>query len=87
MLTILRKFFGNMHDQENIDEISRKNTHNPTVYIYIYKEGHRTTEMVFSFKILAEKAITSKQHQVNLLLLDMSKAFDTMERQHLYSRS
>lgn len=40
--------------------------------------------MVFSFKTLAEKAITSKTYTTHLLLLDMSKAFDTVQRATLY---
>ena len=31
------------------------------------------------FKTLAEKAITSCGYEINLQLLDMSKAFDTIE--------
>ena len=39
--------------------------------------------MVFTFKTLAEKAITSCGYETILLLLDMSKAFDTIERSTL----
>ena len=34
----------------------------------------------FTFKVLCEKAIISENYSINLLLLDMSKAFDTIER-------
>ena len=45
-----------------------------------YSAGRSTTELVFTFKTLAEKAISSCDYEINLLLLDMSKAFDTIQR-------
>ena len=45
-----------------------------------YRPGRSTTEHVFTLKILAEKAITSSNYEIHLLLLDMSKAFDTVKR-------
>ena len=48
-----------------------------------YRRGRSTTEHVFAAKILAEKAITSKDHPIYILMLDMSKAFDTVNRQML----
>ena len=48
-----------------------------------YQPGRSTTEQVFSVKILAEKAITSSDFTLYLLLLDMSKAFDTVNRMKL----
>ena len=35
-------------------------------------------------KILCEKAITSCDYSTHILLLDMTKAFDTINREHLY---
>ena len=49
-----------------------------------YRFGRSTTEHVFSVKSLAEKAITSKSYEITLLLLDMSKAFDTVKRNTLF---
>ena len=46
-----------------------------------YQGGRSTT--VFTIKILAEKAITSENYDIFLLLLDMSKAFDTVNRSKL----
>ena len=43
-----------------------------------YQSGHSTTEQVFTLKILAEKAITSENYDIFILMLDMSKAFDTV---------
>ena len=48
-----------------------------------YRTGRSTTEHVFAIKLLAQKAITSKDYPIFLMLLDMSKAFDTVNRQTL----
>ena len=48
-----------------------------------YRRGRSTTEHVFAAKILAEKAITSVDYTIHVLLLDMSKAFDTVDRKML----
>ena len=45
-----------------------------------YQPGRSTTEQVFAVKILAEKAILGNDYKLHLLLLDMSKAFDTVDR-------
>ena len=50
-----------------------------------YQSGRSTTEQVFAVKILAEKAITSENYNIFLLMLDMSKAFDTVSRSKLMS--
>ena len=49
-----------------------------------YQPGRGTTEQVFAIKILAEKAIISQDYKIHLLLLDMSKAFDTVNRKLLF---
>eukprot|EP00795_Rhopilema_esculentum_P001915 gene1915-biopygen10441 len=48
-----------------------------------YQAGRSTTEQVFAIKMLAEKAKTSSNYNIYLLLLDMSKAFDTVRRGRL----
>ena len=48
-----------------------------------YQGRSSTTEQVFTIKILAEKAITSENYDIFLLLLDMAKAFDTVNRSKL----
>ena len=48
-----------------------------------YQSGRSTTEQVFAIKLIAEKAITSQNYEAFLLLLDMSKAFDTVSRNEL----
>ena len=49
-----------------------------------YRKGRSTTEHVFAMKILCEKAMTSCDYSTLILLLDMTKAFDTINREHLY---
>ena len=48
-----------------------------------YRVGRSTTEDVFTCKILAGKAITSECYERTILLLDLSKAFDTVKRNNL----
>ena len=48
-----------------------------------YQSGRSTSEQVFAIKVLAEKAIASSTYSIYLLLLDMSKAFDTVCRSKL----
>ena len=50
-----------------------------------YQGGRSTTEQVFAVKMLVEKAITSSDFKVYELLLDMSKAFDTVNRNILFN--
>ena len=45
-----------------------------------YREGRGTTEQVFAMKLLAEKAVTSSDYTTYILMMDMSKAFDTVSR-------
>ena len=49
-----------------------------------YSAGRKTTELIFAFKLLAEKAITSSDYELSILMLDMSKAFDTIQRGTLF---
>ena len=48
-----------------------------------YQSGRSTTEQVFTLKILVEKAITSENYEVFILMLDMPKALDTVNRSKL----
>ena len=49
-----------------------------------YQPGRWTTEHVWVVKMIAEKAIISSNSKIYLLLLDMSKAFDTVNRKILF---
>ena len=48
-----------------------------------YQGGRSTTEQVFALKLICEKAITSEKYEIFILMLDMSKAFDTVDRPKL----
>ena len=49
-----------------------------------YRKGRSTTEHVFAMKIMCEKSITSCDYSTHIMLLDMTKAFDTINREHLH---
>ena len=49
-----------------------------------YRQGRNTTEHVLAIKLLCDKAMASTDYQTHILLLDMSKAFDTVDRHKLY---
>lgn len=49
-----------------------------------YQSGRSTTEQVYVLKAMAEKAVTSKNLNIHILMLDMSKAFDTVKREKLF---
>ena len=42
-----------------------------------------STEQIYSIQLLAEKAITSSDYKIYIFLQDMSKAFDTVNRNQL----
>ncbi|MCP3931782.1 MAG: hypothetical protein GY705_22125, partial [Bacteroidetes bacterium] len=48
-----------------------------------YQTGRGTTEQVLALKLLIEKAITTTDYDLYILLLDMSRAFDTVNRKLL----
>ena len=48
-----------------------------------YRAGRSTKEHEFEAKVLMEKAITSANYPIHLLMLDMSKAFDTVHQSML----
>ena len=80
LLSILRKLLATCF----IKRISDKIDSMIPLSQAAYRKGRSTTEHVFAMKILCEKAITSCDHSTHILLLDMTKAFDTINREHLY---
>ena len=48
-----------------------------------YRKGRSTTEHVFSTKLIIERTLTSKNETVYLIMHDMSKAFDSINRKTL----
>ena len=51
-----------------------------------YQPGRSTTENVHAVKLLVEKAILAKDYQIYLLLLDMSKAFEPVNRRIVFEQ-
>ena len=49
-----------------------------------YQGGRSGAEQVLAVKLLLEKAINSSKYEIFLFLFDMSKAFDTVNRQKLF---
>ena len=45
-----------------------------------YRKGRSTTEHIFSTKLLIERTISSSNETIYLLMHDMSKAFDSVNR-------
>ena len=76
LLSVLRKLLAICMIRRCWDRISTK----IPIRQAAYQAGRSTTEQVFAIKMLAEKAITSSTYNIYLLLLDMSKAFDTVSR-------
>ncbi len=76
LLSVLRKILAIIVVNRTFDRI-RKNI---SVSQAAYSPGRSTTELVFAFKTLAEKAICAEDYTVYLLMLDMSRAFDTIDR-------
>ena len=79
LLSILRKILAICVINRCWEKMSREIPRDQAAY----QAGRSTTEQVFAIKILAEKAITSSNYKLYLLLLDMSKAFDTVNRAKL----
>ena len=79
LLSILRKILAICM----INRIQEKIENRIPLSQAVYRAGRSTTEHVLTCKILAEKAITSECYETTILLLDMSKAFDTVKRNNL----
>ena len=76
LLSILRKILAIITINRTFD-IIRKEIKNSQA---AYSPGRSTTELVFTFKTLIEQAVCSEDLTIHLILLDMSRAFDTIER-------
>ena len=79
LLSILRKLLTIALLQRTWDRMSSRIPKTQAAY----QKGRSTTEQVLALKILIEKAITSTDYNLYILLLDMSKAFDTVNRKLL----
>ena len=79
LLSMLRKILAICIKDRTIDRIDQKIPPSQAAY----RRGRSTTEHVFATKILCEKASQSTDFCIYLLLLDMSKAFDSVNREQL----
>ena len=76
----IKKITYNLPHETNLGQIKNKNTLGPSSIPR--RQKHNRTS--FSMKLLAEKAITSSDYKIYNLLQDMSKAFDTVNRNQLF---
>ena len=76
LLSILRKILAIIVIDRTFETI-RKEIKNTQA---AYSPGRSTTELVFTFKTLIEQAVCAEDLTIHLILLDMSRAFDTIER-------
>ena len=76
LLSMLRKILAICIRERIIERIDREIPPSQAAY----RSGRSTTEHVFATKIMAERSITSTNQNMHLLMLDMSKAFDTVNR-------
>ena len=79
LFSLLRKVLAICILDRTTDKINRK----IPITQAAYRKGRSTTEQTFAVKTLAEWAITSKSEKIKLLMSDMSKAFDTINRNTL----
>ena len=75
LLSVIRKILTICLIKRTWDRISSSIPYDQAAY----QAGRSTTEQVFAAKVLIEKAITSSDYK-----LDMSKAFDTVDRKTLF---
>ena len=79
LLSVIRKILAICMIRRTIDKLNNKIPLTQAAY----REGRSTTEQVYTMKTLAEKAITSQCYEIYILMIDMSKAFDTVKRGQL----
>ena len=79
LLSMLRKILAICMRKRIIDRIDKAIPPSQAAY----RSGRSTTEHVFATKIMVEFTIASKDQTMFLLMLDMSKAFDTVNRSFL----
>ena len=51
-----------------------------------YQKGRNTTKQVLCVKFLIEKAITSENYDLIIMMIDLSKAFDTANQNTLLEK-
>ena len=80
LLSVLRKILTICLIHRAWDRISTRIAKDQAAY----QNERSTTEQVLAIKLLVEKAITTNDFTIYILMLDMSKAFDTVDRKQLF---
>ena len=80
LLNIIRKILAIIMLERLFDRFDKEISISQSAY----RPGRSTTENVFALKMLCEKAVISQNYETNILLLDMSKAFDNVNRDALF---
>ena len=76
LLSMIRKILAIIMIKRITDRVLQVIPHTQAAY----QSGRSTTEHVAALKLLAELAITTQDNTIYMLLLDMSMAFDTVNR-------
>jgi hypothetical protein len=79
LLNVIRKILAIVMVRRIFDRLDS----NIPITQLAYRPDRSTTENVFSLRILIEKAISQSNSGIYILLLDMSKAFDSVNREVL----
>ena len=74
LLSMIRKVLAVCMKKRIVDKLDAETPPSQAAY----RVGRSTTEHVFTAKVLVEKAITSANYPIHLLMLDMSKVFNTV---------
>ena len=74
LLSMIRKVLATCMKKRTVDKLDSETPSSEAAY----RAGRRTTEHLFAVKALVENPITSANCPIHLLMLDMSKAFDTV---------
>ena len=76
LLSILRKILAIIVIKRTFETIRNE----ISITQAAYSPGRSTTELVFTFRVLIEQAVCAEDLNIHILLLDMSRAFDTIDR-------
>ena len=76
LLSVLRKLLAICFVQRTFDRLRAA----INVSQAAYSPGRGASELILTFKLLAERAISSNGYEFHILMLDMPRAFDTIQR-------
>ena len=79
LLSVLRKILSNIMMQRIRDRLDQKIPNSQSAY----RSGRSGTEHVFAAKITVERTLAEKDGEIHIIMLDMSKAFDSINRKTL----